>query len=331
MDSTNPAYRKHLEDRKRRTLIANGAVLDSALSNTLLNIVFLDRPEGISALGDALAAGWPVLIDLGATYGTAFLDAVRSDVGRARLETPPFVTVSTMARLTDAMRWIDLDKVHPAIVDTVRMGMLAMFEQVLFVRFPANAIGLKLGEHCINEQGEVQVFFVPESDPLLSYLTAKYGIRHIEVRSSNITGHPEEPFAPGAVEYACAIAAPIVAVSSLEALEAQMIDQALFKQGLINQMRRKRFGSFPIIRLPQKDESDTAPAITIVRAGNTAPDTVSRMVKGCFPNVEVKYVEEKRGVSRIEYASQHIDPRAIALDLVRATRDTTPEGLEFEE
>jgi hypothetical protein len=214
MEPSNPAYRKHLEDRKRRTLITTGAVLESALCHTLLSIVFLDKPEGIAAVGEALAAGWPVLIDYGTTYATTFLDAVRSDVGRARLEKPPFVTVSLIARLTDAMRWIDIDKLHPGIQEAVRLGTLGLFEQTLFTRFPANEVGKRLGEHCINEQGEIQVYFVPEHDPMLEYLTKQYGIRHCEVRSSNITGHPEEPFAPGAVEYASAIAAPIVAVSS---------------------------------------------------------------------------------------------------------------------
>src|SRR3982751_2671751 len=76
-----PSYHKHLEDRKRRTLVMTGAVANSALSQSLLRVVFLDNPEGIAAFGDAIAANWPALIDLGATYGTAFLDSVRAVVG----------------------------------------------------------------------------------------------------------------------------------------------------------------------------------------------------------------------------------------------------------
>ena len=49
-------YRRHLDDRKRQTLIMNGAVLNSALSHSLLQIVFLDTSEGIAAFGDALAS-----------------------------------------------------------------------------------------------------------------------------------------------------------------------------------------------------------------------------------------------------------------------------------
>ncbi|MFN8448302.1 MAG: hypothetical protein U0521_06860 [Anaerolineae bacterium] len=137
----------------------------------------------------------------------------------------------------------------------------------MFVRFPANDAGRALGKHCVNEDGEIQVMLFPESDPILNYLRDTYGIRYYEVRSSNISGSPEEPFAPGAVEYACAIAAPVVAVRSFEALEAQIIDQALFKQNLISVMRRKRFGSFPIVRLPQLNNPPTPPSSRLCAPG----------------------------------------------------------------
>jgi hypothetical protein len=107
-----------------------------------------------------------------------------------------------------------------------------------------------------------------------------------------------------------------------------MIDQALYKQGLVNQMRRKRFGSLPILHLPSIDEADSVPVIRIVRSGNTAPETLIRLVKGFFPNVEVEHVEEKHGIPRVEYSSPHTDPRAIVMDLLRATRDVTPTDLQ---
>jgi hypothetical protein len=324
-----PSYHKHLEDRKRRTLVMSGAVANSALSQSLLRVVFLDDPEGIAAFGDAIAANWPALIDLGATYGTAFLDSVRDVVGTARLEQPPYVTVSMVARMNDALQWMDMDKIHPVVLERIKQGILARFQQVIFVRFPANEAGLKLGTHCVNEDGEIQVFFMPEDDPVLTYLTQRYGIRTYEVRSSNITGRPEEPFAPGAVEYACAIAAPIVAINSFEALEAQMIDQALYKQGLLSYMRRKRFGSFPIIRIPQRSEDNSAkPVISIVRAGNTAPATLYRIIEGCFPEAEAVYSEEKHGVARVEYDSPYLDPEAIRKDLLRAASDFSAPGLD---
>jgi hypothetical protein len=322
-------YHKHLDDRKRRTLIMNGAIADSALSQTLLNIVFMNTPEGIAALGDAIAAGWPALIDLGATYGTAFLDMARPDVGAARRESGTLVTVSVIARLSDALKWMDMDKIHPLVVDQIKQGALSLFQRVIFVRFPANELGQSLGQYCVNEDGKIQVMFFPEDDPLLTYLREKHQINAYEVRSSNITGSPEEPFAPGAVDYACAIAAPIVAISSLEALNAQMIDQALYKQGIISLMRRKRFGSFPIIRLPQRTEdSQAAPVVSIVRAGNTTPDTVTRLVKGCLSGVDVVYTEEKHGHVRHEYESPFDDAQSIQSDLIRASREVDTQNYD---
>lgn len=313
-------YRQHLNDRKRQTLIMNGAVLNSALSHSLLRVVFLDSRDGVAAFGDALAAGWPALIDMGATYGTAFQDSIRSDVGAARQEAGALVTVSMVARLNDALQWMDKAAIHPALLARIEAGAFDAVQKVVFVRFPANEAGRALGKHCVNEDGEIQVMFFPDDDPILNYLRDTYNITNYEVRSSNISGSPEEPFAPGAVEYACAIAAPVVAVRSFQALEAQMIDQALYKQGLIAAMRRQRFGSFPIIRFAQTVSGD-APAISIVRAGNTAPGTVARLVKGCFPEATVTYTEEKLAHKRHEYESPLDDPHEIQADLLRASTE----------
>ena len=312
-------YRQHLSDRKRQTLIMSGAVVNSALSHSLLRIVFLDAPEGIAAFGDAIASGWPALLDMGATYGTAFLDAIRADVGAARQEAGQLVTVSMVARMSDALEWMEQGAVHPKILAAIQAGALSNLQKVVFVRFPANDAGRALGKHCVNEDGEIQVMLFPESDPILNYLRDTYGIRYYEVRSSNISGSPEEPFAPGAVDYACAIAAPVVAVRSFEALEAQIIDQALFKQNLISVMRRKRFGSFPIVRLPQLNNLADPAIIPIVRAGNTTPETVARLVKGCFPDALPLYTEEKVSHKRHEYESPFDDPQQIQADLMRAS------------
>ncbi len=312
-------YRQHLSDRKRQTLIMNGAVLNSALSHSLLRVVFLDSREGIAAFGDALAAGWPALLDMGATYGTAFQDAIRGDVGAARQEAGSLVTVSMVARLNDALTWMDKAALHPALRARIEDGALTRLERVVFVRFPANESGRALGQHCVNEDGEIQVMFYPEDDAILGYLRQTYDISNFEVRSSNISGSPEEPFAPGAVEYACAIAAPVVAVRSFQALEAQMIDQALYKQGLTKAMRRQRFGSFPIIRLARANSA--TPTISIVRAGNTAPETVARLVRGVFPEASVVYSEEKLAHKRHEYESPFYAPQDIQADLLRAATE----------
>lgn len=313
------SYRRHLDDRKRQTLIANGAVVNSALSHSLLKIVFLDTPDGIAAFGDALAAGWPALIDMGATYGTAFLDSIRADVGAARRESGDLVTVSMIARMSDALEWMDRDAVHPALLQRIEGGALSLLQRVVFVRFPANEVGRQLGRHCVNEDGEIQVMLYPEDDPVLSYLRQTHDVRFYDVRSSNISGNPEEPFAPGAVEYACAIAAPVVAVRSFPALEAQIIDQALFKQNLLPVMRRKRFGSFPIVRLPRVGKRDDLPMTLLVRAGNTSPDTVELLVRGAFPEALMIHTEEKLGHKRHEYISPFDDAARIQADLLRAS------------
>jgi len=314
-------YHQHLSDRKRQTLIMSGAVVNSALSHSLLRVVFLDSPEGIAAFSDALAAGWPALLDMGATYGTAFQDSIRAEVGEARHETGTLVTVSMVARTSDALTWMDRNAMHPRILAAIDSGALNALQRVIFVRFPANETGRALGKHCVNEAGEIQVMLFPEDDPILCYLLEKHHLRYYEVRSSNISGSPEEPFAPGAVEYACAIAAPVVAVHSFAALEAQMIDQALYKQNLIPLMRRKRFGSFPIVRLPRPENSSDRPTLPIVRAGNTSPDTVARLVTGCFPEALVVYAEEKSTFKRHEYESPYDDPHEIQKDLLRASTE----------
>ena len=150
--------------------------------------------------------------------------------------------------------------------------------------------------------------FYPEDDPDPELPALDLQLQLFEVRSSNISGSPEEPFAPGAVEYACAIAAPVVAVRSFAALEAQIIDQALFKQNLIPVMRRKRFGSFPIVRFARLTTPTSVPAISIVRAGNTSPDTVARLLKGVFPEALTVYTEEKLAHKRHEYESPFDEP-----------------------
>jgi hypothetical protein len=226
-----------------------------------------------------------------------------------------------VARMSDALTWMDRNAMHPALLARIDAGALEPLQKVIFVRFPANNVGRALGRHCVNADGEIQVMLFPEDDPILCYLLETHRLRYYEVRSSNISGSPEEPFAPGAVEYACAIAAQVVAVRSLAALEAQIIDQALFKQNLLTVMRRKRFGSFPIIRFPRTQSAADRPAIPLVRAGNTAPETVARLVKGCFPEALTVYAEEKSTFKRHEYESPFDDPRAIQTDLLRASTE----------
>jgi hypothetical protein len=87
-------------------------------------------------------------------------------------------------------------------------------------------------------------------------------------------------------------------------------------------MRRKRFGSFPIVRFAEhRDDASVRPVVAITRAGNTSPDTLTRYVKGVFPEALVVYEEEKRGHMRHEYESPFTDPKDIQKDLIRAARD----------
>jgi hypothetical protein len=84
-------------------------------------------------------------------------------------------------------------------------------------------------------------------------------------------------------------------------------------------MRRKRFGSFPIVRLPKMANPADPPIIPIVRAGNTSPETVGRLVQGCFPESLTLHTEEKVGHKRHEYESPFADPQQIQADLLRAS------------
>jgi len=82
---------------------------------------------------------------------------------------------------------------------------------------------------------------------------------------------------------------------------------------------------FPIIRLPQ---GDGIPTVSIVRAGNTTPETVTRLVKGCLPEVQVTYTEEKHGHARHEYESPYQDPHAIQMDLIRAASEVETQDFD---
>src|SRR5690348_13899267 len=132
MTENYQAYSQHLDDRKRKTLIMNGAVVNSAYSHSLLRVVFLDSAEGIASFGDALAAGWPVLLDMGATYGTSFQDSIRATVGAARNESGQLVTVSMIARLSDALQWLDRSAIHPTLLKRIEDGAFKMLQKVVF-------------------------------------------------------------------------------------------------------------------------------------------------------------------------------------------------------
>lgn len=239
-------------------------------------IVFLDTRQGVSEVGDAIAQGWPVVTDYGATYGTAFPPGIRQAIAAARKESEPLQVVSLVTFRDIAYQWMDTGRIHPDVMSALNHGKFDILTGIAFLRFAGNShCQDTLGPHYVNSRKEVQVFIVPDSDPLMSYLRSDHNLAYIAVRSSNISGHPEEPFAAGAAKYAQAIGAPILAVRSLESFNAQVEDERLARENLFDRLRRKRFGSQPIIHLPSVDDE---PVITVVRAGNTEPSTLQRLM-----------------------------------------------------
>jgi hypothetical protein len=240
-------------------------------------VVFLDIEQGVTRAGDAIAEGWPVVTDYGATFGTAFPPHIREQIAVARRETSPLATVSLVTMKAEALEWMDMDTVHPTIAQLVVQGELGILEGISFIRFPASQKALaSVDSACINQANEIQVFIVPEDDPLMRYLKKKHSIHSIAVRSSNITGKLEETSVRGAMQYATEIGAPLFVMRSLHSFYSQVEDEEHKNKKGFQELHRKRIGSQPIIRLPHKDE----PAeITLVRAGNTHPDTMERLLK----------------------------------------------------
>jgi len=257
-----------------------------------VKIVFLDTLQGVSEVGDAIARGWPVVTDYGATYGTAFPPDIREAVATARGETLPLATVSIVTFRDVAYRWMDTGRIHPHLVEALNDGRFDILTGISFIRFACTReCQRSLGHHYINDHREVQVFIVPDNDPLMSYLKTDHNLSYIAVRSSNITGRQEEAFAPGAAKYAKEIGAPIMAVRSLAAYQAQKKDEKLVGNQLYDRLQRKRYGSQPIISLSTVDQP---PAITLVRAGNTDPATFQRLMSGIVSDkIGFIYVPEK--------------------------------------
>jgi hypothetical protein len=255
-------------------------------------IVFLDTEQGVSEVGDAIAQGWPVVTDYGATYGTAFPPNIREAVATARGETEPLATVSIVTFRDVAFGWMDTTRIHPDIVEALNEGKFDILTGISFIRFACNEKCQEtLGHHYVNEKKEVQVFIVPDEDPLMAYLRKDHNLAYIAVRSSNVTGQQEQAFAPGAVKYAQAIGAPIMAVRSLDSFNVQIEDEHLVRQNQYVNLQRKRFGSQPIISLSSAEE----PAVvTLVRAGNTDPSTLqSLMADIVSEKIGFVYVPEK--------------------------------------
>ena len=256
-------------------------------------IVFLDTDQGVAEVGDAIAQGWPVVTDYGSTYGTAFPPLIRQEVALARGEKEPLETVSLVTFREVAYSWMDFQRIHPTIIKAIENHKLRILEGVAFMRFAANDLCVKaVGPNHINQLGEVQVFIVSHQDPLMAYLRRQHGINFIAVRSSNISGQKEEAFAHGAAKYASQIGAPLLAVRSLKSFSDQIEDERKLKQRLLSKLKRKRYGSQPIIRLPLVTEPS---ALTLVRSGNTHPVTMRALLAEILKEkIDLSFQPEKK-------------------------------------
>lgn len=223
-------------------------------------------------------AGWPIVVDYGATYGTTFRLDIREEVALARKEPTPLATVSLVANYATLERWIDVSQLHPSVQNEVTEGKLRLLEGVSFVRFPAKVEQLPedVKEYALNDKCEVQIFIVPDNDPLMSTLQKKHHLDYVAVRSSNVSGKPEEAFSTGAHQYAQDITAPIVAIRNKTVESREDL--------------RLRIGSQPIIRLPQMND----PAeVEIVRAGNLHPESLILLISSMAMAPQVTHREEK--------------------------------------
>ena len=292
----------------------HGGIDSPKLRHKLMpQIAFLDLPQGVARAATAIADGQPVVTDYGATYGTAFSTSIREEVALARGERAPLEVVSVVSTQRQVYDWLDESKLHPDLHQSIQVGKLGILEGVAFVRFPANdQAKQQVGSYCINAKGEIQVFMVPESDPLMRCLREQHNISHIAVRSSNITGFPEEPYVDGAMKYASQIGAPLFIVRKLASFKAQ------FKKG--DEIDRPRVGSQPILRLPMLGDEKQ---IEVVRTGNTSFDTLERLMAE-FTIAGFKIVdkpEKKAPPTRRTYQVDPsiTDPHQIKIELLRAS------------
>jgi hypothetical protein len=284
-------------------------------------VVFLDTEKGVAEVAKAIASGHPVVTDYGATYGTAFPLGIRQEIAKVRLEQEPLAVVSLVCSKEDALKWMNTSKMHPAILKAVENGCLDIIAGVSFIRFPCTDEALKeLGPEYVNHEQEVQVFIV-ENDPIMNYLAFHHDIHFIAVRSSNITGKPEEPFVKGAEVYANEIGSPIVAVRSKEAYQAQLDDESIVtSDDLADKLQRKRVGSQPILVF--KTDANGNPVIELARAGNTTPETMQRLLKEYLGEITFEYHEEKQPAHKrkmFEVSSEITDPAEIKRAILQAS------------
>lgn len=268
-------------------------------------VLHLSNPKHAAKAAGHMAKGKPIVTDYGSTFGTAFIGSIRDQVAKLRQETLPLAVVSLVTTYPQTVAWIDKEKLHPVLQEPLKQHALKFLENIAFLRLPANSQAeSELGANYISPTHEFQSFIVPEDDPLLKAL-AILGHSYYAVRSSNISGRPEEFTVEGALSYAAEISSPVLAVTH----PTKIADQNL----------RKRLGSQPILRFPNKGES---PVITLTRAGSTHPHAMEILIKHLFPQADFVHNEEKSGPPRTQYHPKDdnisLDPESVRQALLKA-------------
>lgn len=287
--------------------------IDTKLLNHQPVLVFLDTKEGIALVAEAIANDHPVVTDYGSTYGTAFSLKIRREIAHIRREQEPLPIVSLVCAKEQALKWMNKSEIHQDILESINnsdsLSNLDIISGISFIRFKCTQEAREeLGEYYVNKDNEVQVFIV-DDDPLMKYLADHYDIHYIAVRSSNITGNPEEPFKSGAEKYASEIGAPIIAVRNKVALQAQLEDEELVSTQQIDEgMKRKRMGSQPILTFKKEYiDGEEKAVVELVRAGNTSQETIQRLLNNFLQGGKIlfRYNEVKPVGWRKEF---NVDP-----------------------
>jgi len=266
-------------------------------------IVLMDTPRGIAALGDCVARGQIAVIGLGPSYGIIFRNEARQAVAIARRETQnPLPTVSLLADHADLESWIDHDLLHPTVSRLIKNKALKIFQGIGFVRFPANAQGRLQGAHSLHPNGEIQVFSLADNSPLINYLKSTHHLDSIQVRSSNLEGELEKSTSATAFKLAQQIGASVFAIRS-----------SVLAQSELHLARR---GSVPIIRIPPH-----LPVIELKRTGNTHPESLLLLLRrfsafGIKLSISGADLDTRRTLYR---HPSHLDhsPNLIRQDLLR--------------
>ena len=245
-----------------------------------------------------MVKGKPIVTDYGSTFGTAFIPQVREKVAKLRKETTPLAVVSLVATYTQTLAWIESSRLHPHLGTQIKKHALRFLEHLAFIRLPANSRARsELGENYVNADGEFQSFIVADSDPLLSALVSLGQPPYYAVRSSNITGEPEEFTIEGALTYAAKIKSPVLAVVNAH-----------------KKASRKRLRSQPILHFPPNMNN---PEVILSRTGSTHPEALEIIIRHLFPKAEFKQHEEKQVSYRAQY---HPRDDGIALEAVAIRR-----------